>query len=172
MVPVFLIFYCDMLMENSSARALASAITTMFPMLAVNPYESLFWTMLVAYVPMGLRLIIQVTSPVDSLDNFDNPRKIAAQLDATNPLSRRLNHAHMNSLEHFPFFAAGVLAAMQVGVNSAIVTDHCIIYLASRAVYCTLYALQVVPIISPLRSGVWFVGTVAVAKLLLLAGQA
>ena len=51
----------------------------------------------------------------------------------------RANAAQANSLEAFPFFAAGVLLALMAGVDEAIIDVACLVFIAARLAYILAY---------------------------------
>merc|ERR1712232_1347488 len=118
---------------------------------------------------MGLRLVLHIMA--GTVDN-ENARGSTEKLCQTSPLARRLHAAHLNQIEGFPWFAAGVLASIQAGVDVGVVTDHCIVYVAARVLYLVISIVQVNSMISNLRTLAWFPCIVSSAKLLLLAAQA
>lgn len=66
----------------------------------------------------------------------------------------RANAAQSNSLEGFPFFAAGVLLALHAGVNPGTVEQLSLAYLLTRIAYIVCYVADW----ATLRSTVWTVG--------------
>jgi uncharacterized MAPEG superfamily protein len=84
---------------------------------------------------------------------YDNnkPREQAASLEGA---GKRALAIHLNQIESFPLFAAGVLVATAAGVASSAV-DYCAIaYIAARIVYIPVYLKD----LATLRTMVWSVG--------------
>ena len=134
------------------------------------------------YVPMGMRLMLQMnfshppltmfgTGDKGFLPNVDNRRSVQ-NLVATSPLAARLNNAHINQMEGFPFFAAGVLACMQAGVATTAVTDLAMLYIVARVAFVFFYIIGVNNFIANFRTISWLVVIVVQAKLFLLAAEA
>ncbi|HTO54175.1 MAG TPA: MAPEG family protein [Myxococcota bacterium] len=73
----------------------------------------------------------------------------------------RLARASANYLETFPYFAAGVLAVVATGTQSAWSSWGVTLYLAGRAAYLPLYAFGVFL----LRSLAWNVALVGIAAI-------
>lgn len=73
----------------------------------------------------------------------------------------RLARASSNYLETFPFFAAGTLAAIAMGVHSPWTRWGVILYLVGRATYLPLYAFGVVLV----RSMAWNVALAGIVSM-------
>jgi uncharacterized MAPEG superfamily protein len=54
--------------------------------------------------------------------NNTTPRKGIKELTENSIAMDRLNGAHLNQMEGFPFLAAGVLSALHAGVDPAVVS--------------------------------------------------
>ena len=87
------------------------------------------------------------------------------------PFASRLQKAHNNCLECYPFFAASVLAAIQAGVPASTVSDYATLAVASRVLYCGFYAFGVNEAIGAMRTFSW-VGSLVCAAYLFLAAAA
>ena len=83
-------------------------------------------------------------------DNRD-PRGWQAKLEG---MPKRAHAAHLNSFEAFPLFAAGVLAALFVGVPQGRVDALAIAFVVLRLAYGGTYLAD----IHLLRSALWFGG--------------
>lgn len=83
--------------------------------------------------------------------NNNMPREQAASLEGE---GKRALAIHLNQIESFPLFAAGVLVAVVSGVTSDVVDYIAIAYVISRLIYMPLYLKD----IATLRSLVWGVG--------------
>ena len=77
----------------------------------------------------------------------------------------RANAAQANSLEAFPFFAAGVLLALMAGVEQDTIDAVCLVFIAARLAYILAYVGD-----RPTwRSVLWLVGYANVVTLFVLA---
>lgn len=94
-----------------------------------------------------------------------NPRAWLAQQTG---FRARANAAQANSLEGFPFFAAGVLLALHAGVPAGTVEQLALAYVLARLVYIACYVADW----ATLRSLVWTVGYGCVLAFYVLALQA
>lgn len=81
---------------------------------------------------------------------------------APGPLAARLQRAHANFLETFPFFAAAVLAVVLTQRQDSTTALAVQLYFWARLVYVPLYAAG----IPYLRSLVWVVSLVGIVLLL------
>ena len=155
----------------------------MFALLACR-YMCLFYAYWLCYLPMGLRLLFQMNfnegpwtmfSPSPKTKGFlpnVNNRQAVQNLVATNPTAARLNNAHLNQMEGYPFFAAAVLACMQAGVDAEIVENSCVFFLLSRVAFVFFYIIGVNNLIGNLRTASWFGVIVIQAKLFFAAAAA
>jgi uncharacterized MAPEG superfamily protein len=94
-------------------------------------------------------------------DNHD-PRHWMARQEG---YRARADAAQQNSLEAFPFFAAGMVLAMMGKADQAVVEQCGWFFLAMRVAYIYLYVADQ----AKLRSIVWILGYGAVIRLYLLA---
>ncbi len=83
--------------------------------------------------------------------NNNMPREQAASLEGE---GKRALAIHLNQIESFPLFAAGVLVATMMDVTSNTVDYIAIAYVIARIVYMPLYLKD----IATMRSLVWGVG--------------
>merc|ERR1719223_1342965 len=102
-----------------------------------------------------------------NLDN-KNPR---AQLDGilskgTNSLVSKAQAAHLNGLESFPPFAAGVLAVVATGADHAQAGNLCSLHLLCRAAFNVLYMGTSGEGAAALRSVMWLLSTTASCQLI------
>jgi len=81
----------------------------------------------------------------------NNPREQQASLDAK---GKRALAIHINQIESFPLFAAGVLVATAMSLSTSVVDYLAIAYVVSRVIYMPLYLND----IATMRSLVWSVG--------------
>lgn len=95
---------------------------------------------------------------------YDNHQPRAQQARLTGFGARALA-AHQNSIEAFPLFAAGVLAALWAGANEQTINTLAIVFVLARMGYVILYWIDQ----DKLRSLIWMVGTVASFWLMFLA---
>ncbi len=96
--------------------------------------------------------------------DYDNsePRR---WLEKQSGLRGRADSAHHNHFEAFPFFAAGVLVAQQLGPSQTSIDMLAITFIAARIMYTGLYLTDH----STLRSVSWLIGYLAVVGLFLSA---
>jgi uncharacterized MAPEG superfamily protein len=83
------------------------------------------------------------------------------QLPPLSGIAGRLARASSNYLETFPFFAAGVVAVLATGTQSAWSSWGVILYLTGRIAYLPLYAFGVLLV----RSLAWNVAIAGVAAI-------
>jgi uncharacterized MAPEG superfamily protein len=94
-------------------------------------------------------------------DNHD-PRAWMSRLSGRRA---RADAAQANSFEAFPFFAAGVLLAMQAGVDAVRVDALAIVFVLARVIYIACYVTDR----ASLRSLFWSLGYLCVLALYVLA---
>lgn len=94
--------------------------------------------------------------------NNRDPRAQQARLEG---LGRRALAAHNNGFEAFAPFVAGVLAAIQRGVRKEIVVGLCVAFVVVRSIYVAAYLADK----SNARSGMWTLGVLATAGLMIFA---
>jgi len=99
-----------------------------------------------------------------SPDGYDNkyPRDQQAHLQG---FGKRALGAHVNAIEAFPFFAAGVLVSLYAQVPIESVSNLCLTFVVARCAYTILYWLN----FDMLRSATWTVGFVSSVWLMCLA---
>merc|ERR1719356_349360 len=99
--------------------------------------------MAMCYFPFGLILIskIQLRGQDNGPDNVD-PRAATDKLAQDNAYIRHCQAAHQNMLEGFPFFAAGVLGALQASVDPATVSSYCMFWFIVRSIYICCYVFN------------------------------
>ena len=95
---------------------------------------------------------------------YDNkyPRDQQAKLEG---FGKRAVGAHINSIEAFPFFAAGLLTALWAQAPIETVNILCIAYIAARVAHAVFYWMN----IDSLRSLSWLAGIVSAVWLMCLA---
>merc|ERR1712194_1005670 len=99
--------------------------------------------MAMCYFPFGLILIAKMQQRKDEFlpDNVD-PRAVTDKLAQDSAYVRHCKAAHDNMLEGFPFFVAGVLGALQAGVDPATVSSYCMFWFIVRSIYIGCYAFN------------------------------
>ncbi|QJQ02616.1 membrane protein [Herbaspirillum rubrisubalbicans] len=122
-----------------------------------------YWCILIA----GLMPVLTVAVAKYGRRDFDNaePR---AWLDQQTGLRRRADYAHRNHFEAFPFFAAAVLVAQQVGAPQEQIDIAALVFIAARILYTVLYLTDK----PSARSAVWIVGYLSVIALFVIAARA
>jgi uncharacterized MAPEG superfamily protein len=91
-----------------------------------------YWCILIAAL---LPLVLVSYAKSESSDN-NSPRDGAEQLTGA---KRRAYAAHQNAYENFPFFAVAVIAALNFGASSTIVSGLALLYIAFRLAHAWLY---------------------------------
>jgi uncharacterized MAPEG superfamily protein len=91
-----------------------------------------YWCILIAAL-LPLALVGYAKS--ESRDN-NTPRDGAEQLAGAR---RRAYAAHPNAYENFPFFAVAVIAALNFGAPSTVVSELALLYIAFRLAHAWLY---------------------------------
>ena len=111
------------------------------------------WCLFVAAI-----LHVLSKAPVASLmaklpEGYNNnmPREQAASLEGA---GKRAFAIHLNQIESFPLFAAGVLVVTALSINSSTVEYLAIAYVLARIIYIPIYLKD----IATLRTMVWSVG--------------
>lgn len=91
-----------------------------------------------------------------------NPRAQQARLEG---FGARALAAHQNTIEAFPVFAAGVLAALWAGADGLWTSALCVAFIVARVCYLLLYWYDW----DKVRSLVWGVGLLSSLALMALA---
>merc|ERR550537_766262 len=115
-------------------------------------YACLFLVYGLAYLPFGLLLLLKIGA--GDMGNTD-PRKGTERVCATSKLAARLRNCHTNTLENFPFFAAGVLAALQAGVPKQQVNEIATAYVIMRVGFLVFYIIGGIEVLSFGRTACW-----------------
>jgi uncharacterized MAPEG superfamily protein len=126
--------------------------------MAKLPYVLLFLAVGLIYVPR-LLVIRQLVKMPGGLDN-NNPRDQQAKLEG---FGKRAQGCHLNMIEAFPLFAAGMLASMVGRVDLNIVVGLGSAFILLRVIYIALYLGDK----ASARSAVWALGLIACTALLL-----
>ncbi len=124
------------------------------------PYCAILAAFLLIYVPRQV-VSLEMKKQEGGYNNND-PRAQQARLEG---LGRRALAAHQNAFEAFAPFAAGVLAAMQRSPRETAIVASCIVFAVVRTVYMIAYLADK----AALRSGMWGLGMLAIAHLMVLA---
>ncbi|WP_075259437.1 MAPEG family protein [Herbaspirillum camelliae] len=122
-----------------------------------------YWCILIA----GLMPVLTIAVAKYGRRDFDNaePR---AWLDQQTGVRRRADYAHRNHFEAFPFFAAAVLVAQQVGAPQGQIDIAALVFIAARILYTVLYLTDK----PSARSAVWIIGYLSVIALFVIAARA
>jgi uncharacterized MAPEG superfamily protein len=108
-----------------------------------------YWCVLAAaLLPLLFTGIAKFSGP-----GFNNRRPRDFQAGLTG-MRQRAHWAHLNSIEAFPFFAAAVIVAHQLGAPQARIDWLALAFIACRLVYGALYMANQ----ATLRSIVWALG--------------
>lgn len=126
--------------------------------MAKMPYVLLALAVGLIYFPRVLVLRQLVKMP-GGLDN-NSPRDQQAKLEG---FGKRAQGAHLNMIEAFPLFAAGMLAAMVGRVDLNVIVGLGSAFIAIRVVYIALYLGDK----ASARSLVWTLGLLTCTALLL-----
>ncbi|CAK0838701.1 unnamed protein product, partial [Prorocentrum cordatum] len=154
MIPVFLCFLFPFVLPPSFVNLLFG-----YSFLQFSPYFMLLVGMAMCYFPFGLILIskIQIRGDDNGPDNVD-PRAVTEKLAQDSAYIRHCKAAHENMLEGFAFFVAGVLGALQAGVEPATVSSYCMFWFIVRSTYIGCYAFNNDSVaVSAVRTGMFFV---------------
>jgi len=92
----------------------------------------------------------------------DKPREFLQNLEGK---AKRAHHAHLNSFEAFPAFAAGVIIAQLTGVSHQLITSFATAFILFRILYGICYLNNQ----SSLRSLAWLCGFSCVILLFISA---
>jgi uncharacterized MAPEG superfamily protein len=126
--------------------------------MASMPYVLLFLGLVLIYIPRGVVLRAQMRQP-EGLDN-NNPRDQQARLTG---VGRRAQGAHLNMIEAFPLFAAGMLASMLARVDLNVIVGLGSAFVVLRAIYIALYLGDK----ASARTAVWMLAFLCTGALLL-----
>jgi uncharacterized MAPEG superfamily protein len=124
-----------------------------------TPFLCVLLAAVLIYLPRGFVIAGQVGRP-EGLDNR-HPRDQQAKLEGW---ARRAHAAHLNTLEAFPVFAAGVLIAHLSGADPGWSSRLSIVFVVARVIYPFIYMADV----DKLRTAVWTVGFLAALGLYVL----
>jgi uncharacterized MAPEG superfamily protein len=121
-----------------------------------------YWCVLIAAVLPYVWIVVAKTSGPGY--NNRNPRAWLAKQEG-NYKVQRAHGAHLNALEAFAPFAAGVLMAQLAGVDHGRIALLALAFVALRVLHGVLYLADV----ASARSLVWLGGYLCVLALLVLA---
>lgn len=82
----------------------------------LNPLEALVWAGGLAYLAQVLKIVF------GPLHRYNNVEPFGKQAGMESLWARRAEAAHKNAMECFPFFAAGVLAAIITGLDEDMIS--------------------------------------------------
>jgi len=126
-------------------------------------------TIVIGSMIFAVLMIVMTKLPValamaKSNGGYDNkyPRDQQAQLQG---FGKRALGAHVNAIEAFPLFAAGVLVALWAQAPIETVTNLCMTFVAARCAYTICYWFN----FDSVRSLVWTVGFASSIWLMCLA---
>ena len=85
---------------------------------------------------------------------------------------RRLQGAHSNNIEHFPFLVGALAMAVQGGVDTQTINKYGLIYTIIRAVYTLVYYHNTTPTAARTRSVLFWASNITCIRLLWFAGKA
>lgn len=122
-----------------------------------------YWCILIA----GLMPVFTIAVAKYGRRDFDNAES-RAWLDKQTGVRRRADYAHRNHFEAFPFFAAAVLVAQQVGAAQALIDIAALVFIVARILYTVLYLTDK----PSARSAVWLIGYLSVIALFVIAARA
>merc|ERR1712217_293915 len=120
-------------------------VTTVFGWGKLSPYFLLLVSVAMAYFPFGMILLMKMkaTSGDDpkAMDNVD-PREGTLRLVEKNKMAAHCKACHEHLLEGYPFFAAGVLSALQAGCSAATVSAYALFHCIVRAIFTCAYCFN------------------------------
>ena len=172
MIPVFIILASPFVVTVDRVHQVVAAIELFaaqngIPFVkALEPFHALLLAAVLVYLPAGLKTLYAVLCA--KLNNVD-PRKSSQQMSATHPLYARLQACHDNLLECYPFLAAGVLAALQAGVDKTTVGEFATLWCVSRVLFIFFYTTGSVLLLSGFRSMSWGMSVMLQTQLMVLA---
>ena len=181
MIPLVALSFFHHLLPESGVHQLMAPVKEALPF-PTDPYFCMLIAFFLIYVPMGIRLMFQFDYSKNPLTMVmwvaggflpnTTPRKSIKELTEGSAAMDRLQGSHLNQLEGFPLFAAGVLSAMQAGVDPAVVSDYALLYCIARIGYVIFYNISFVNTLGFIRTNCWFACLGIQTKLFLLASAA
>lgn len=121
-----------------------------------------YWCVLIAGImPV---FTVAIAKAQRGFDNA-NPRQ---WLEQQSGLRKRADYAHRNHFEAFPFFAAGVIIAHQLGAAAHLIDQLAMVFIAARIAYTIFYLTDR----ASLRSVAFLVAYACVIGLFMLAAFA
>jgi uncharacterized MAPEG superfamily protein len=121
-------------------------------------YQMLLWTVILGLVQLVIHVLVAIKAR--GLGWAFSPRDAA--MPRLEGVGGRLDRAFYNLLETFPFFAAVVLVAGNLGVHNSMTTLGAQVFFWARVVYIPVYAAGL-PVV---RTGVWGVSVVGIVMVL------
>lgn len=126
-------------------------------------------TLIISAVIFAAILILVSKFPVaiamsKQKEGYNNsiPRK---QQAALTDFGQRALGAHINSIEAFPLFAAGVCLALISQANITLIQNLCVVFCCSRIAYLVCYWVD----LDKIRSLIWTIGFCSCIWLMVLA---
>ena len=121
-------------------------------------YQMLLWTVVLGLVQLVIHVLAAIK--VRGLGWALSPRDAA--MPRLEGVGGRLDRAFYNLLETFPFFAAVVLVAGNLGVHNSMTALGAQVFFWARVVYIPVYAAG----LPAVRTGVWGVSVVGIVMVL------
>lgn len=113
------------------------------------------------------------SNPRDDLAKYGEKRVQEGKMTSSQLAAiKRLQAAHENAVEHFPFFIAAIVMATQAGVENSVVNRYGLVYTAVRIAYALAYYKIEDHQASYIRSVLWWAGNITCIRLLWFAGKA
>lgn len=149
-----------------------------------SAYLSLVAALVLCYVPHAIRAyyvhvrLVKLKKENKSVPggyDIRNPRTAVALATDTETAEGKfiasLTACHYNGLENLSFIVAGVLAAIQAGVDRNLVDSYALAYAGLRVLYIIAYIFSRFPAVALTRSAIWVLSVAVPVQLLNLAAQ-
>jgi uncharacterized MAPEG superfamily protein len=169
--------FANRILPHSLVQSANSFLPSALKGLISTPQWGLYYGVLAIMLPCGLKLAyyFTITNPYTAArDNMDR-RKSGAVLRATDPVFARLCGAEEHSFENAVFYLAGVIAAVQAGVDPKLITDYCSFWISFRLVHTFSYLAAwggPGPAIAMVRTATYVLAAAASGMLFLSAAEA
>ena len=121
-------------------------------------YQMLLWTVVLGLIQLVIHVLAAIK--VRGLGWAFSPRDTA--MPRLEGVGGRLDRAFYNLLETFPFFAAAVLVAGNLGVHNSMTALGAQVFFWARVAYIPVYAAG----LPAVRTGVWGVSVVGIVMVL------
>ena len=162
MLPTLVQYYASSLLPSHRVETFLHATVGDF---RFAPYEVLFASFVLCYIPFGLRLL----SMAFGLDDFLNIRKAVAEKRKTMWYITALESSFDNYQETVYFFLAAVLACLQTGVAETFISDYATLWLLLRCLYIVVQLIaqgSKSSLLGTLRTPVWLTCLAIIANLM------